>query len=72
MMVNGHDHNHDSGKDGHCEPGKVARELVGEAPDVRQLLVVHITEPGDICALIRRLSPGFEIYLTRGPGVYTW
>ena len=50
----GHDRDHDSGKDGHGEPGKVARELVGEAPDVRQLLVVHITEPGDICALITR------------------
>ena len=28
------------------QPGKVAWELVGEASDVGQLLVVHITEPG--------------------------
>ena len=30
---------------GICQPGKVAGELVGEASDVGQLLVVHITEP---------------------------
>ena len=29
------------------QPGKVAWELVGEASDVGQLLVVHITEPGN-------------------------
>ena len=31
---------------GISQPGKVAGELVGEASDVGQLLVVHITEPG--------------------------
>ena len=47
---------------GICQPGKVAGELVGEASDVGQLLVVHITEPGNkLFSLLYAASKGDNV-----------